>query len=686
MKRLVYNKWYWWISNDPSIWWTGSFYNMEWVDTTKDLSYVQLSKSISSVDYINSRVNWKIIASLYESSINYLELTYDWYLSWILNNDTNSWVVIKGSLWNGCNIGKITIWTWVEYWFLITSSYFTKWIYDSTKYALWYYAEATTGINPWAEFDSTTWWTIWAWWTISWWMATHTSWTAVLSRTMTCDSWKTYRIAVYNTDCTAWTCQIKVAWSTKTTLTSTTDGTVQVVTYVSAWTSELLEFVPSTDFNWNIEFCRIQEVNAISTSKTFNETAPYIVYSNIIYVWNGTKVTTIDMTTWTPDIQDVITIDNDFTIVWITRISDQFYIYATNGSNSRQYMWNWIDGSADRIITWVDKPIMNVANFANVDYAIVWTTRRQWLYLVNWYQLQPIIVTDDYISNDDRIYFNSNSINNIETIWNKLLISWDKWIYAYWNRTPWINPALIKQFLHNWWWITNIFYSESLENSVYAYFYWTLSDTNETSTTGNYRIQIYFPEWNGQEEFTVLNKCITWWIESHPLIWENYSNIKNTEKITIWAELMSWTQINIYQKDTYFANIYTRSPTNYTWAVWDTYTYSWRTFTILNIINPWTTNWYLLHCSYIGTELDWYVSWSFTRATWTWPTTIYSERVRYWYKLLFQATDTSKLRHTYNYPSQWNKTQYAIELISNSEHNTPKLYDFNLYFEESTND
>lgn len=685
MKRLVYNKWYGWISNDPSIWWTGSFYNMEWVDTTKDLSYVQLSKSFDDISYINSRVNGKVIGSLYSSNTNYLELTYDGYLSWLLNNDINNWVVIKGSLWNGCNIWKMTIWTWVEYWFLITASYFTKWAYDSTKYALWYYDEWWTWINPDSEFDSTTWWTIWTWWAIAWWQATHTSWTAVLSRTMTCDTATTYRIAVSHSNCIAWTCAIKVAWTTRLTLTASTDTAVQVATYVSAWISELLEFVPSTDFNWSISYCRIQKVNAISTAKTFNETAPYTVYSNIIYVWNGTKVTAIDITTWTPDIQDVITIDNDFTIVWITRISDQFYIYASNGSNSRQYMWNWIDGSADRIITWVDKPIMNVANFANVDYVIVWTDRRQWLYLVNWYQLQPIIVTDDYISDDARIYFNSLSINNIETIWNKLLISGDKGVYTYWNRTPWVNPALIKQFLHNWWWITNIFYSENLWYSIFAYFYWTLVNTDQTTTAWNYRIQIYFPEWGWNEKYTILNQRITGWIETHPLIWEIYSNIKNTEKITIWAEIEEETQINIYQKSTYYANLYATG-NSYTWAVWDTYTYSWRTFTILNIIKPSTSNGYLLHCSYTGTELTWTQYWTFTKATWTWPTTIYIERVRYGYKLLFQATDTTKLRHTYNCPSQWNKTQYAIELISHNETNTPRLYDFNLYFEENTND
>lgn len=688
MKRLVFNKWYGWISNDPSIWGVGSFYNMEWVDTTTDLKYVQLSKSWDNETYLNNRWNGYIIASLYETNVNYLELSYDWYLSGHLNSDSNNWYVIKGDLWMWGNIGKITNWNWNTYWFLLTSDYFTKWSYNPNQNDLWYYASASTWINPDPSFDTTSWWTIWTWWNISLWRATHTPWnTAVLSRTMTCDNAKKYRIAIQYS-CSAWTCDVKVAWSTKITLNTTNSNITQVAIYTSASTNELLEFVPSSNFNWYLNTCYIQEVYATSTSKAFSEKAPYNIYSNYIYVWNWNKVTRIDMATGTPVIEDVLNIDASFTIIWITRISDQFFIYATDWSNGRQYSWDWESNATDRIITWVDKPILNVANFANIDYVITWTSARQWIYIVNGYQLQPIIVTDDYVNSWDRIYFTSRTINNIETIWNKLLIAWEWWIYSFGNRTPWTQNALIKSYLHNGWWLTNIFYKEDIWHSIFAYYRWTINNWNQQWIYWNYSTQIYLPAWNSNERYLKLYNRWTWWIETQSITWDTYSNIKNSSKITIWYKLMQYTQINVYQKETEtekYANLYL--DWNSLWfSVWDTYTFSWRTFTILNIIKPWNQVGYLLHCSYTWNKLTWNNKWTFTKSTWTWPTTLYVDRIRYWYKLLQQITNTNKTRQSFECPSQWSETQYAIELVTSYERNTPKLYDFNLYYDEVTDD
>lgn len=689
MKRLVFNKWYWWISNDPSIWWVGSYYNMENVDITRDLKYIQLSKSYNWEHYLNTRWNWYIIASLYENNINYLELSYDWYLSWISNNDSNAWYVIQWELWFGRNIWKITVWNWQSYWFLLTWNYFTKWIYEPNNYDLWYYALSFNWINTDPNFENPWSWTIWAWWNITWWDAIHTTWnTSTLSRTMSCDNNKKYRLKV-GSFCTTWTCQVKIAWNTKLTLNVNSNNIIQIISYTSSSTSETLEFVPSSDFNWTIYNCYIQEIYAISYSKYFNEKAPYNIYWNFIYVWNGNVITKIDMTTWTPIITDIFTIDKVYTIIWITRISDQFYVYASNWNNWRQYIWDWVETLPSREITWVDKPILNVANFANQDYVITWTTARQGLYLVNWYQLQPLIISDDYVNIWDRIYFTSNTINNIETIWNKLLIAWDWWIYTYWNKTPWTPNALVKSYTHNWWWLTNIFYSESLWYSIFAYFKWTMNNGNQQWVFANYRVQIYLPYWQDKEQYTSLYLNNTWWIETNPIFWDVYSNIKSTEKMTLWIKLKASTQINIYQKETeaeQYANLYLRGY-NLWLQVWDLYTFSWRTFTILNIINPKPIiSWYLLHCSYTWTKLTWAPEWSFTRTSWTWANPIYIYRIRYWYKLLQQFTDITKTRVSFSCPSSWNETQYAFELISNNSKNTPKLYDVNLYYDETTND
>ncbi len=662
-------------------WQVWSQSNIEWLDTHSNSKYARLSKSHNWESLINTRSAWKIVASLYESNTNYLELSADWYLTWILANDTNSWNVVSWDLWDWRNLWKITIWSWGTYWFMISSSWFNYWTYDSNVTELWTY-NTWTWIQTDPEFDLWTWWTIWANWTISWWKATHTVWsTAVLSRSMTCDNATRYRLATYCT-VTAWTCAVKIAWTTIYTLWTANSWKSTVEIYTSASTSELLEFVPSTDFAWNISYCRIQKLNILSSTKTFSALSPYIIFLNYILIWNWNIISSVNMTSWTPIITDVLTVAKDYTIVWITRIADQIFVYATNWTNGRQYIWDWITTAPTREITWVDKPIQNVANFANIDYVVVWTTTRQQICIVNWYQLQPLVVTDDYINTDARIYFNANYTNSVETIWNRLLIWWNWWVFWLWNKTPWLPTALVKEFIYNDGSVTNMFYSESLWHSLFVYFYSTIN-----WVAWNYRVQIYFPEWSSNEKFLELNNRWSWWIETQPIYWDTYSNIKNLNKYTIWLELDTWTYINTYIKEIStenYANLY------FTWDgtginVWDTYTYSSRTFTVISKIQS-STDACFLHCSYSWAKLTLKQYWTFTRATWTWLSTFYADRVRYWYEMIYSHSDTTKLRETINTTRTFHKTNFAIELLTTNELYSPKIYDFNVYFNEVTND
>lgn len=681
IKRIVYNKWYWWISNDINIWQSWSQSNIEWLDIHSNSKYIRLSKSHSWESLINTRVNWKIIASLYESNTNYIELTTDWYLTWLLDNDVNNWNIISWdlSLWR--NLWKITNWSWDIYWFMISSTWFNSWVYDITKNNLWTY-DTGTWIQTDPEFNLWTWWTIWANWTITWWKATHTAWsTEVLSRNMTCDNTTRYRLA---TNCTisAWTCVVKVAWSTIYTLWTADTWKTTVEIYTSASTTELLEFIPSNDFSWSINSCKIQELNILSSSKSFSDLTPYNVFSNLILIWNWNVVTEVDMTIATPVIQDVFTIDKEYTIVWITRISDQFFIYATNWSNWRQYIWDWITWSPARIITWVDKPIQNVANFANIDYVIVWTSKRQQICIVNWYQLQPVVVTDDYINTNNRIYFDANYTNSVETIWNRLLIWWEWWVFWLWNKTPWLPSALSKEFIYNSGCVTNMFYAENIWYSLFIYLYTTINWVE-----WNYRMQIILTEWNNNENFLELQRTWSWWIETQPIYWDVYSNIKNLYKYTIWFELPTWTIINTYineiETENYACLYFTWNGANIN--VWDTYTYNTRTFTVISKIQS-STSACLLYCSYSWAKLTLLQYWTFTRATWTWLSTFYADRIRYWYKMIYSHTDTTKLRETINITRTFNESNFAIELLTTNELYTPKLYDFNVYFDEITND
>lgn len=670
MQRLVINKFNWWISNDPNLWWAGSLYNAEWVDVHDNSKFIKLAKA-NDEKLINTRSSWQIIGSLYESAINYLELSNDWYVSWLLNNETNDWYVTK-EIWNWRNIWKIET-SVGTYWFIIWNNALHQWELNSTKTNLWTY-DTGTWINPDPEFDLWTWWTIWANWTISWWEAIHTSWsTAVLSRSMTSVIAQDYRLAT-KCDVTAWTCAVKVDWTTLATFSTSTNSTIPVKIYAAAWTSELLEFVPSTDFVWEISFCRVNEYDIIEYVETFNENAPYIIINNFIYIGNWNVITEIDTTLSTWVLSDVVSVDLSFTIKWITKIWDQIFIYATDGSSTRQYLWDWASTFVWRSITWIDKPIINVANFANYDYVITWWTNRQTLSIVNGYQLEPIIQTKDYVNNDARIYFSLPYTNSIETIGSQLLIPWYWWIYTYWSKKPWFDKALIKEFLNNWNSINSMFFREDLSHKLYAYANWIID-----WVTWNYRFLYSLEEW-WNEEYWVLDDQFTWWIELNPIFWQTYSNIKNFEKIISWVTLETDTQVNVYVKWWQYANVYIKW-WPYTFAAWDTYTFWGRTYTVIDITESDWNDWYILHCSYSWSEItDNRDSWTFTRTAWSWPSTTYVNLVRYGYELIWQITDETdpKLLKAFDFRT----SQYAVELISFDSDYTPRLYDLNLYYDE----
>jgi hypothetical protein len=312
MNRVVYNKFYGWISSDWSLWWAWSVYNIEWVDIHQDTKYIQLAKNGWNFSLLNTRTNWWITSALYESNTRYLEATYDWYITWwILYNSLNYGDVMTWYYSYIYNLWKITNSSWNTYWFWFTYQEFFYWTYDAWNTILWLLWNDTIADN---SFENPWSWTVWSNWTIDW-DATHTSWsTAVLSQTLTLTASQVYRFVIKTNTITSWTCTIKIAWNTILTVTATDDNAPLVEYYTASWSSELLEFIPSSDFVWGFAFTYLEEFTASDIAQTFNRYCPYNIYSNYIYVWNWNKVTRINMQTWTPIIVDVLTIDKEYTI------------------------------------------------------------------------------------------------------------------------------------------------------------------------------------------------------------------------------------------------------------------------------------------------------------------------------------------------------------------------------------
>lgn len=667
MARLVYNKFYGWISNDIYVWQLGGCYNVEWIEIHKASKYIELSKNKANDTLLTTRTNWYIIGSLYKSSSVFLELWYNGYLSSLLNNDANVWYITTG-LWTWCNI-----WELDTNGFIISSSWFHRWTLNTNETALWTYNIDSTWINTDSEFSTPGSWTIWVNWSVSWWLATHTSWsTAVLSIGMSPTTSQKYRLWVSHTT-SAWTCAVKIAWNTIMTLSTWTS--VDTALYTAASWSELLEFVPSSSYVWSIDYCRIQVYNITTTSHTFNEYAPYNIFSSIIYVWNSNTVTTVDMSTpATPVITTAITLDVWYVVKGITRISDQFFIYASNWVNSRQYLWDWADTAPVRVITWVDKPILNVANFANQDYVITGTSRKQEISLVNWYQLTPLYISDDDVSSDNRVYFYSQYINQIETLQNRFLFGGQGGIYSFGNKNPWLPKSLVKEFTFLWWTVTSMFYSEDIGYSLYFYYKATINGV------------LWYYRWirtlTWSEVYGTLLNWNTGFYEFNPIMWEVYSNIKTLSKITLWYSLPTNTYINLYEATSWYCSLYI--DWSNTIAVWDVYTYDWRTLTVYAITNPAGSN-YIVHCTYTWTVFSRIIiSPTITKSSWSGPSSKNCSKLRNWYKYLDMISSWTK--YTVNITGTFNEAQFAMELISTDSTVTPKVYDYNLYYNEKVDD
>jgi len=69
-----------------------------------------------------------------------------------------------------------------------------------------------------------------------------------------------------------------------------------------------------------------------------------------------------------------------------------------------------------------------------------------------------------------------------------------------------------------------------------------------------------------------------------------------------------------------------------------------------------------------------------------WPTSFNNVNMRLWYRFLNKIDDTTKTKYTWYVMENTNKIEFAIELVSNNERNTPRLYNFDIYFDEINQD
>lgn len=411
---------------------------------------------------------------------------------------------------------------------------------------------------------------------------------------------------------------------------------------------------------------------------------PYIIDSGYIYICNSNNVYKLDLTTaWYPAVK-ILTVDIWFTIKAITQIWDRFYIYASDWVMWIQYLWTWSNVTTWWWLTkirWYDKPIVNVANINNIDYVIVGDNTKRALYVVNWYQPQ-LLLQSKFIQNsyNDKFVFKPDAVNWIETISNLIFIPADNCIYTYGKINPLLPEACVRKITLNGLAPTCLWTDDYGNYNLY-YFYNSWTDVKKVT---NYLVK----EKYGLDPATII---------FNPIISNFYSSKDSALKVRIWYDLPTTDcKINLYFKPDYkwwYANFYVNTNSTTLPVIWDTYTFSWTTYTVYAITSKTanTTN-YIVHCTYTATPIDITqinergTSGTMTRATWTWPATFIFYRRTMWMKLAWTITNINEHKQLFAAEDPCYQMTFMVDLITYNTTYSPRLWDFVYAYQEIEND
>jgi hypothetical protein len=361
-------------------------------------------------------------------------------------------------------------------------------------------------------------------------------------------------------------------------------------------------------------------------------------------------------------------------------------IWTTDGFNSRQYYWNWVDSIASEAIEWKWLIIKAVANTETVCYVLTtsWATTGTiyWyqyrLYAVSGYQrslLANKIYFPDSDNNLDQEQYNFqkkfdfNDVQNSKSMCiflDSLFIPWCDGIYKYWNEIPWMRTVWSRPIRYPLW-----------ANKIVLGQRWVYFCIAYSLDGVNYIWQI------NEQRYLSNGYLVTEWIYRDKL-----GTRKNIEKLKIWYKNVAsedWN-IKVYAivDDDYFWRFKVSWVTNRP-AVWDTYTVAhqttWEVIAVdktNNIITFRTVN---NLGSYLGQSANSLskVSWDGDNSITTeWYDnmclikTIESEKQGYWADLIFGKDFVN------NYMPYWYKLQLVIELNTIDSKLTPEIYEISI--------
>jgi hypothetical protein len=335
-----------------------------------------------------------------------------------------------------------------------------------------------------------------------------------------------------------------------------------------------LTITPSTNFDWTIVAVNVHTYDTSKISSvaiTSADTHPCVIWGWDLYIWSGYKVDIVSLSDRWVTTKELV--DKNETIVDITQQAWNLIIWTTDGYNSRQYYWNWVDAVVTEAIEWKGLIIKWVTNTETVSYVLTTagstTGTIQWyqyrLYAVSGYQRSLLACKTYYPDSSDNLNqpqynlqkkFDFNDVESSKSMCmylDSLFIPWCDGVYKYWTDIPWLKTAWTRPIKYP-------FGSNHIilgQNGVFFSLTYTLDGVN------------YFWEIN-EQRYLASGYLVTEWI-----YWDKLGTRKALEKLKIWYKNVAsedWS-IKIYAivDDDYFWR-FTVSGVSTRPKVWDIYT------------------------------------------------------------------------------------------------------------------
>ena len=549
--------------------------------------------------------------------------------------------------------------------------------------------------NP--DLSSATGWTLGAWWTTTDAWAKHTTWNTA---TLVSDTFSGYdsshrlRCAIKITWWTAWNITVK-GTDINYTVKYNDPANWRYVTTIR-WLSGAtgITITPSSWFNGTIERVEIYDLDLTTyatISLTYDEPTahtyrPALVWEWDLYVAAWSYVNIINI--WDNGVTNKQLVDSSFNIVAMNQQAGNLIIWATDGHDSRQYYWNWVDGVATEVIEWKGLIIQSACGTETISYVLTTSGMTSWavtwyeyrLYAVSWYQRSLLASklyqfrSDDYL---DAPHYNANKKfdfndvkdhNDMVVFLDSLYIPGCDGIYKYGSDIPGLKSNWTKPIKYDTW-ATNLSLGQNGNFLGVAFTAW---NTNYVSKVDN---RLYQP---------------TWYLVTEAIYRDKLSSRKALEKVKIWYKNVPSTiwNIKVYAivDDTYFWRFRpTTTPTTRptVWAI-----YNVANNTKAEVIAVDTTNGVITfrttedkgsYANLANTTL--------TKVSWTWDNSI---AVGYNYDNMCLIKTIESSNQEYNsdlifwkdfvntYLPFRHKIQFVVELNSNNVYMSPEVYEISM--------